>query len=74
MAQASLAEKRSKDPVCQVGACIVSETNEIVGIGYNTMPRGRDDDPPFTWKKYRNNALKDKGSFGMYIIKSLKTS
>ncbi|KAH9643787.1 hypothetical protein HF086_002285 [Spodoptera exigua] len=33
MGTALLAAKRSKDPNCQVGACIVNRENRIVGIG-----------------------------------------
>lgn len=33
MATAILAGRRSKDPVTQVGACIVNEDKKIVGIG-----------------------------------------
>uniref|UniRef100_A0A1Y1KFQ1 dCMP deaminase n=1 Tax=Photinus pyralis TaxID=7054 RepID=A0A1Y1KFQ1_PHOPY len=50
MATAFLAAKRSKDPVTQVGACIVSDENKIVGIGYNGMPIGCHDDH-FPWGK-----------------------
>ena len=36
----------------QVGACIVSKDNKIVGIGYNGFPlRVSDDDPDMTWGK-----------------------
>ncbi|MBR1664524.1 MAG: dCMP deaminase family protein [Ruminococcus sp.] len=35
---------RSKDPNTQVGACIVSEDNKILSVGYNGMPLGCDDD------------------------------
>lgn len=44
MGVAMLAAQRSKDPSTQVGACIVSADNIIVGVGYNGMPRGCDDD------------------------------
>ena len=44
MGIALLSAKRSKDPSTQVGACIVSEENKIVGIGYNGFPIGCDDD------------------------------
>eukprot|EP01134_Creolimax_fragrantissima_P005910 CFRG5910T1 len=44
MSVAFLSAQRSKDPSSQVGACIVSEENKIVGIGYNGMPNGCDDD------------------------------
>ena len=45
-----LSAKRSKDPSTQVGACIVSDKNKIVGAGYNGLPIGCDDDE-FPWEK-----------------------
>ena len=40
------------DIVLQVGACIVSKDNKIVGIGYNGFPlRVSDDDLDMTWGK-----------------------
>ncbi len=39
-----LSAMRSKDPNTQVGACIVSEDNKILSVGYNGMPTGCDDD------------------------------
>jgi dCMP deaminase len=44
MAVALLSAQRSKDPSTQVGACIVSAQNKIVGIGYNGFPIGCSDD------------------------------
>ncbi|KAG5286391.1 hypothetical protein AALO_G00014310 [Alosa alosa] len=44
MAVAFLSAQRSKDPSSQVGACIVNPENKIVGIGYNGMPNGCNDD------------------------------
>ena len=35
MGVAYLAGMRSKDPSSQVGACIVSEDNKILSMGYN---------------------------------------
>ena len=43
MGVAMLAGQRSKDPNTQVGACIVSDDNKILSIGYNGMPLGCDD-------------------------------
>lgn len=43
MGVSKLSALRSKDPSTQVGACIVSEDNRIVGVGYNGMPYGTDD-------------------------------
>lgn len=44
MSLAHLSGLRSKDPNTQVGACIINENKRIVGIGYNGMPYGCDDD------------------------------
>lgn len=44
MGVAKLSAMRSKDPNTQVGACIVTLKNRIVGIGYNGFPIGIDDD------------------------------
>ena len=44
MGVALLSAQRSKDNSTQVGACIVSEDNKILSMGYNGMPTGCDDD------------------------------
>ncbi len=49
MAVAKLSAYRSKDPNTQVGACIVSPENKIVGVGYNGLPWGCEDDQ-FPWE------------------------
>ena len=41
---------RSKDPSTQVGACIVSEDNKILSMGYNGFPTGCSDDE-FPWDR-----------------------
>lgn len=43
MGVAMLSAQRSKDPSTQVGACIVSEDNKILAVGYNGAPNGYDD-------------------------------
>ena len=43
MGVAKLSAFRSKDPNTQVGACIVNEANKIVGVGYNGLPWGCED-------------------------------
>lgn len=48
MGVAILSSMRSKDPNTQVGACIVNQKNRIVGIGYNGLPIGLNDDE-FPW-------------------------
>ena len=44
MGIAQLSAMRSKDPNTQVGACIVSQENKILSMGYNGFPKGCDDD------------------------------
>ncbi|MBQ2275107.1 MAG: dCMP deaminase family protein [Lachnospiraceae bacterium] len=44
MGIALLSAQRSKDSNTQVGACIVSEENKILSVGYNGMPIGCSDD------------------------------
>ena len=45
-----LSGMRSKDPNSQVGACIVSEDNKILSMGYNGFPKGCSDDE-FPWAR-----------------------
>ena len=48
MGIALLSAGRSKDSNTQVGACIVSDENKILSVGYNGMPTGcSDDDLPW---------------------------
>jgi len=53
MGIAYLSAMRSKDPITQVGACIVNAKQRIVGIGYNGLPYGCDD-ATFPWDKSDN--------------------
>jgi dCMP deaminase len=53
MGVALLSAHRSKDPNTQVGACIVNDKNKIVGVGYNGLPIGCNDDD-FPWEKEGN--------------------
>lgn len=48
MGIAALSALRSKDPNSQVGACIVSEENKILSVGYNGFPIGCSDEK-FPW-------------------------
>ena len=50
MSIAFLSSFRSKDRQTQNGACIVDVNNRIIGIGYNGLPRGCDDDDPQYWE------------------------
>lgn len=54
MAIAKLSAMRSKDPSTQVGACIVSNDNRILSIGYNGAPNGFEDDK-FPWTREGEN-------------------
>ena len=54
MSIAKLSSKRSKDPSTQVGACIVSNDNRILSIGYNGAPNGFSDED-FPWAREGNN-------------------
>lgn len=60
MGIAFLSAKRSKDPVTQVGACIVKD-NKIIGIGYNGFPKGSSDDE-LPWGK-SDNFLESKHAY-----------
>ena len=55
MGVALLSGERSKDPSSQVGACIVSEDNKILSIGYNGFPNGCSDDE-ISWEREGNFA------------------
>jgi dCMP deaminase len=50
MGVAFLSSKRSKDPSTQVGACVASDKNKVLTMGYNGMPIGLDDDA-MPWDK-----------------------
>ena len=54
MGIAELSAQRSKDPSTQVGACIVSQDNKILSVGYNGMPRACSDDE-FPWERQGGN-------------------
>ena len=56
MGIAYLSAMRSKDPNTQVGACIVSEDNKILSMGYNGFPIGCDDDC-FPWIRERSSSI-----------------
>ena len=49
MGVAVLSSMRSKDPNTKVGACIVNQNKRIVGIGYNGLPIGCNDDE-YPWE------------------------
>ena len=53
MGIAALSALRSKDPNSQVGACIVSQDNKILSMGYNGFPLGCSDEK-FPWAREGN--------------------
>lgn len=59
MGVASLAALRSKDPNTQVGACIVSDDNKILSMGYNGLPVGCSDDE-FPWNRESDDPYDNK--------------
>ncbi|KAM9818659.1 deoxycytidylate deaminase-like isoform X3 [Syngnathus typhle] len=67
MAVAFLSAQRSKDPNSQVGACIVNQENKIVGIGYNGMPNGCDDDQ-LPWARSAADRLDTKYPYGIKAV------
>jgi len=54
MGIALLSTERSKDPSTSVGACIVSQDNKILSVGYNGMPNGCPDDE-YPWEREGSN-------------------
>ena len=62
MGVASLAALRSKDPNTQVGACIVSDDNKILSMGYNGLPVGCSDDE-FPWNRESDDPYDNKYLF-----------
>lgn len=59
MGVAILSGMRSKDPSTQVGACIVSQDNKILSMGYNGFPNGCDDDL-FPWNRDGDDPVNNK--------------
>lgn len=59
MGIALLSAERSKDPHTSVGACIVSQDNKILSVGYNGMPRGCSDDE-YPWCREAESELDTK--------------
>lgn len=59
MGVAYLSGLRSKDPSTQVGACVASEKNKVLTMGYNGMPIGcKDEEMP--WGKNHESDLNNK--------------
>ena len=59
MGIALLSAERSKDPNTSVGACIVSQDNKILSVGYNGMPRGCSDNE-YPWEREADSDMDTK--------------
>jgi dCMP deaminase len=70
MSVALLSSFRSKDPKTQNGACIVDSSNRIIGIGYNGLPRGCDDNDPLYWDDNDHDLLKSKHTYVVHAEKN----
>jgi dCMP deaminase len=63
MGVALLAAARSKDGRKRNGACIASADNKILGVGYNGLPRGCDDEDPSYWADNDADPLQSRHSY-----------
>ena len=63
MGVALLAAARSKDSKKRNGACIASKDNKILGVGYNGLPRGCNDEDPAYWADDDNDPLNSRHSY-----------
>jgi dCMP deaminase len=63
MGVALLASARSKDHRARNGACIVSSDNRIIGVGYNGLPRGCDDQDPIYWSDDDHDPFRSRHSY-----------
>jgi dCMP deaminase len=63
MGVALLASARSKDHRARNGASIVTTDHRIVGVGYNGLPRGCEDDDPIYWSDDDNDAFRSRHSY-----------
>ena len=63
MGVALLAAARSKDARKRNGACIASADNKILGVGYNGLPRGCNDEDPGYWADIDEDPLQSRHSY-----------
>ncbi len=70
MSIAVLSSYRSKDPKTQNGACIVDRNKKIIGIGYNGLPRGCDDNDPDFWADDDTDILRSKHTYVVHAEKN----
>lgn len=70
MSIAVLSSFRSKDRKTQNGACIVDSNKKIIGIGYNGLPRGCDDNDPDYWSDDDADVMKSKHTYVVHAEKN----
>ena len=63
MGVALLAAARSKDHRKRNGACIASPDNKILGVGYNGLPRGCNDEDPAYWADIDSDPFRSRHSY-----------
>lgn len=63
MGVALLAAARSKDARKRNGACIASADNKILGVGYNGLPRGCNDQDESYWADIDEDPLQSRHSY-----------
>lgn len=63
MSVAVLSSFRSKDKKTQTGACIVDLDNKIVGVGYNGLPQGLDDNDSRFWSDDDTDVINSKHTY-----------
>eukprot|EP01137_Pigoraptor_chileana_P015909 Opistho-2@72315 len=63
MGVALLAAARSKDGRKRNGACIAGTDNKILGVGYNGLPRGCNDEDPAYWADIDSDPFQSRHSY-----------
>lgn len=59
MSVAVLSSFRSKDKKTHNGAVIIDENKKIIGVGYNGLPKGFDDDKKMFWNDEDDSDIKN---------------
>ena len=70
MSVALLSSFRSKDSHSQNGSCIVGKGNTIIGMGYNGLPRGLDDNNKTYWLDDDTSLKKSRHTYVVHAEKN----
>jgi dCMP deaminase len=70
MSVALLSSFRSKDGHMQNGACIVGKGNTIIGMGYNGLPRGLNDENKNYWNDDDKSILNSRHTYVVHAEKN----